>query len=450
MIAADLQAQLTAVQAERDSLLEEVQRLRGNLCDKDRLVGAIPAEMDSVQGPSTSFDVSITSPLCGHRPHAERAVDGTPVWSSFCPCCRRPLEIRCTGAVEPDHVEARSPSRVCAYVSLLYGEGDVVRGYALGALALGQSLSDSGTRHDAVLMHTDDVPSDTIAMLRSSGFWKMRRVEYLHGSSMLGNMVSDYGWLGIFTKLRLFSLVEYSRVIFLDLDVLVLRNMDVLFDLCPPAAMVKGLWRFEHGARLDGRTFFPDKGAWNEPHGGINAGVMLLEPDVETHLRMQAEVVDKWHPEHIYSYGPEQEYLSRFFADRWRHISPCFNFQLYRLDASRSVQKLMTRDDLASAGCRAAMRLVEDISAAQFSSGPKPWDLVRLSPLEVEARVRSSMVDIADDDGSQDLALELVQMWLAALARSIREWPHEKRCELGLPSTQLSNHAQGNGHGTHK
>ena len=65
-----------------------------------------------------------------------------------------------------------------------------------------------GTQHDLVLMYTCDVPAPVLEMLQQSGYWQLQEVEYLHGSSMLGNMKT---WHGIFTKLRVFSLTRYQR-----------------------------------------------------------------------------------------------------------------------------------------------------------------------------------------------------------------------------------------------
>ena len=42
---------------------------------------------------------------------------------------------------------------------------------------------------------------------------------------------------------------------------------------------------------------------------GINAGVMLFNPDRAVYQRMLSEIKDHRHPEHLDCYGPEQEYM---------------------------------------------------------------------------------------------------------------------------------------------
>mmetsp|Transcript_107590 Transcript_107590/g.343321 ORF Transcript_107590/g.343321 Transcript_107590/m.343321 type:complete len:295 (-) Transcript_107590:107-991(-) len=273
-------------------------------------------------------------------------------------------------------------------------------------------------------MHTHDVPTALLELIRKSGLWRLRAVEYLHGSSTLGPMKV---WCGIFTKLRLFSLSEYRKVLFLDLDVVVLKNLDQIFSLEAPAGMLKGGLQPKHGAGIDGRSFFPTE-QWNEPHGGINAGVMLLEPDAQVHAQMEREVVDDWHPEHIHSYGPEQEYLSRFYADRWTHISVGHNFQLYRLDPSRSFWKLEGAE-LADFGAPGE-EILPKIQAAQWSSYPKPWTFLGLEPGAVEAAVAEAFRTHHAASAKLDAQLKARSLSLSLLQR----WFHAHRsAELALP-----------------
>ena len=101
----------------------------------------------------------------------------------------------------------------------------------------------------------------------------------------------------VFTKLHVLTLLEYEKVLLLDLDVVVFHCLDELFDLNQPAAMhrtVAGAW---HGMRIDGRCFFVGEGIepgsdvyeWGQG-SGINAGVMLLRPDGNLHAKVLKEV----------------------------------------------------------------------------------------------------------------------------------------------------------------
>ena len=103
---------------------------------------------------------------------------------------------------------------------------------------LGAALRRSGTNHDLVLMHTDDVPQSTRVLL--SKVWKLKLVELVSGDSGLFSS-SGGRFTYVFTKLHVLSLTEYTKVLLLDLDIAVLRCPDDLFELSAPAAMHRSI-----------------------------------------------------------------------------------------------------------------------------------------------------------------------------------------------------------------
>jgi len=176
-------------------------------------------------------------------------------------------------------------------------------------------------------MHTD-LPDNAFDLL--SKLWVLKRVDYILADHALFHC-REGRFEGVFTKLHALGLVEYDKVLMLDIDLAIMDCPDELFELQTPAAMRRGHFSHEHGARLDGRLFFcGEKDGWGQG-GGINAGVMLLAPDAETYRRALREVAQPLHPEHIPGSGPEQDYLSRFFANTWHHISVKWNWQLHQM-----------------------------------------------------------------------------------------------------------------------
>ena len=99
--------------------------------------------------------------------------------------------------------------------------------------------------------------------------------------------------------------------------------------------MVRGNGDAKHGEKVFGGHWFLGESdtpwSWAQG-GGINAGVILLRPCEETLRRMVAEVTSDEHPEHICGPGPEQDYLSRYFASKpWRHIDVKWNYQVHHV-----------------------------------------------------------------------------------------------------------------------
>lgn len=352
-------------------------------------------------------------------PSLAAEVSSVPVWEGFCAVCKRPISIESSEA-PPEALrdsakrsrtrqlaEAASSAQVplpaaasppaaagappvvsetvgeapvaeltasgqrCAYVIALWGSSPE---YVLGAMVLAWSLRATGTRHDLVMVHTSDVSGAALHLLQRSG-WKSRLVEHVSASPALSNDgCSTMRFAKVFTKLRVLELLEYSKILMMDIDLLVRGNIDDIFDLEAPAAMVRGPEvGYKHGDRVDGRRFFagtrPDGWSWGQA-SGINAGVMLLEPNQEVFLQMMAEVKDDFHPGHIRGNGPEQDYLSRFYADKWRHIGVSHNFQLHHMYFALSPACLDTADR------KQYIFHPELIKVIHYSSEPKPWSRV--------------------------------------------------------------------------
>lgn len=117
--------------------------------------------------------------------------------------------------------------------------------YALGATALVRSLVLSGTFADILVMHTGGVaPNDLAAvealgvrlvpvdLLPTSDAFNARHAKRaIHGANPFtkGRKPDFHTPLDNFAKLRLWEFEEYDRIVFLDADTLVVRNIDRLF-----------------------------------------------------------------------------------------------------------------------------------------------------------------------------------------------------------------------------
>lgn len=338
--------------------------------------------------------IRISSPLAGSATHwAQRSVNyGYETWETHCACCKRPISISFETPPEakrPKTVHAKHER--FAYVVALWGTDPQ---HVLGAMVLAYSLRRTGTQHDLVCMHTPDVPAPALRLLARSG-WILRSVEYVWATARLFTSPGNR-FQGVFTKLRAFSLVEYSKVLILDSDLLVRDNIDHIFDLPAPAAMHRGVaCGYRHGDKMTGHHFFAGSrpgfdlttNYWNSDEGwktnvkgpwswgqatGINAGVMLFAPDNDTLSLCLSEVQDGMHPEHIQGSGPEQDYLSRFYANQWTHISVAYNFQLHQMYFMLGSCADRDKEDV-SADRMDFLTNPNSIKVFHYSADPKPW-----------------------------------------------------------------------------
>eukprot|EP00439_Symbiodinium_sp_Y106_P028296 s7134_g3.t1 len=383
--------------------------------------------------------IRLSSPLTRYTEAISRPSAEAFEWKWYptsCPCCRRPLDITVFTSEKPAAVAdvPASGEPRHAYVCVVWGANS---GYALGAAVLGARLkelqAEQGDTADLILMHTDDVPSNYLEQL--SKIWKLQSIDYIDGVPALYT-TKGTRFDGVFTKLSAWKLVEASglrgsgplllcsgsarsartaeprsQVILLDIDTLPVKSLSALFDLEPPAALVRGSCELDHGAVVDGRSFFSE-GGW-EPggwlqSGGINAGLILLRPSHDTFEQMLSEVTSEHHPAHIAGNGPEQDYLTRFFAawgpampgpsllylqQPWRHIDVSYNFQLHHIPfALEQVVRHRNRLEwLGESDCeesdwmpRRLKICAEDIKLVHFSGELKYWHMMLCHEKDME------------------------------------------------------------------
>jgi alpha-N-acetylglucosamine transferase len=173
-----------------------------------------------------------------------------------------------------------------AYVTMLC-HGD---GYVTGAEVLGKSLAASGSTVPRVAMVTADISRAARERLAVQG-WELRDVEAIANPTPDSLLVFPrFG--AVFTKLRAWELTEYDRVVLLDADTLVLKNVDDLFD--------------RPGFAAGPDFFLPDR---------FNSGVMVIPPSKETFERMVAALTAA--PSYD---GGDQGFLNSFYPD-WYAMS---------------------------------------------------------------------------------------------------------------------------------
>jgi alpha-N-acetylglucosamine transferase len=209
----------------------------------------------------------------------------------------------------------RSPGDTRAYVTLVTN-GD----YLPGAVALVRSLVLSGTSADVVVMHTPHVHADALASLvglgarlaacrllpTSDGFdaAHSRQAQHARAPFTKGEKPRFHTPLDNFVKLRLWQL-PYERVVFLDADTIVVRNIDRLFAY-PEFSAAPNVYESVGDFRR------------------LNSGVFAARPDPATFAAMLARL-DR--PGAFWK-RTDQTFLEAFFPD-WQGLPVYDNLLQY-------------------------------------------------------------------------------------------------------------------------
>ncbi|KAK1983477.1 family 8 glycosyl transferase [Colletotrichum cereale] len=173
-----------------------------------------------------------------------------------------------------------------AYCTLVTNDG-----YVVAAAVLAESLKATGTKIPrCVIITAETMSEESIATLRGL-FDHVIPVPAMAALTTTNlDLIGRPDLHATMTKLRLWSLSQFRRVLYLDADTLVLSNLDHVFDL--PESVT-----FAASPEIG----FPDC---------FNSGVMLLRPDAATYAELTAFAtrVDSFD-------GGDQGLLNVFFGD---------------------------------------------------------------------------------------------------------------------------------------
>ncbi|XP_010922963.1 inositol phosphorylceramide glucuronosyltransferase 1 [Elaeis guineensis] len=247
-----------------------------------------------------------------------------------------------------------------AYVTLLYGDE-----FLLGVRVLGKSIRDTGSTKDMVVLVSDGVSDHAKKLLRADG-WIVEPISLLANP----NQVRPKRFWGVYTKLKIFNLTSYRKVVYLDADTIVLKNIDDLFNCGRFCANLK------HSERL-------------------NSGVMVVEPSETVFKDMMSKVNS------LPSYtGGDQGFLNSYYAD----FANAHLFEPYLSSDvinSRHVPEMERLSTLYNADVGLYMLAnkwmvdEKDLRVIHYTLGPlKPWDwwtawLVK--PVDVWQNVREQL-----------------------------------------------------------
>lgn len=128
-------------------------------------------------------------------------------------------------------------------MTLLYGDE-----FVLGVRVLGKSIRDTGSKKDMVVLVSDGVSDYAKVLLEADG-WIVEKISLLSNP----NRIRPTRFWGVYTKLKIFNMTNYRKVVYLDADTIVIKNIDDLFKCGKFCANLK------HSERL-------------------NSGVLVVEP----------------------------------------------------------------------------------------------------------------------------------------------------------------------------
>ncbi|EOD44223.1 Glycosyl transferase family 8 [Neofusicoccum parvum] len=252
--------------------------------------------------------------------------------------------------------------------------------YLQGLFTLDYSLKRAKSKYPLVVLYTDEFPPYGHRALDARGIPK-KRVPYLMPEAHK-DYSNDPRFYDCWSKLTPFSLVEYDRVVQLDADMLVLKNMDELMDLELDSPDLKGegqrVFAASHACVCNplNKSHYPENWvpgncAFTTQHsapdaaqkegapataglGMPNGGLQVVNPSAAVYgkiLRaLQSSNTD------AYEFA-DQSLLSDVFGGRWVAIPYIYN--ALKTMRWKGVHDAIWRDD--------------EVKNVHYILGPKPW-----------------------------------------------------------------------------
>ena len=179
------------------------------------------------------------------------------------------------------------------------------------------------TKHDVVVMVTPSVSASRRALLEKDGA-TIYAVEFLHMENDDWIHAELHRWDDVMTKMRVFEMLQYDRILMLDGDSMLLKSLDGVFDdphahplrtkphakneTLPETYLLASnseVWDSSH-------AFPPTDGTGLKGYGHMNAGFFILAPSLAafSHYTALINTPHSFDPKY-----PEQNLMN--FVHRW-------------------------------------------------------------------------------------------------------------------------------------
>ncbi|GMI65345.1 Glucuronic Acid Substitution of Xylan 4, plant glycogenin-like starch initiation protein 4 [Hibiscus trionum] len=194
-----------------------------------------------------------------------------------------------------------------AYVTVLHSS----EAYVCGAISLAQSIIRTNSTKDLLLLHDGYISPKSLTALRSAG-WKTLQIERIRSPFAEKGSYNEWNY----SKLRIWILALYHKVVFIDSDLLVLKNLDSLF-------------------------LYPQLSAAANDKTRFNSGIMVIEPSLCTFEDLMAKSfkLDSYN-------GGDQGFLNEVFT-WWHRLPSHVNFLKY-FEGNRSSDHETIPDDVSA------------------------------------------------------------------------------------------------------
>lgn len=260
-----------------------------------------------------------------------------------------------------------------AFVSIISSDD-----YLPGLLVLYKSLIATDTKYTFLALLTEDITPKTISII------KKNYIPYKIVTTKINNPTNidkNHRWYSTYSKLAIFDQIQYKKIVYLDTDMLLLRNIDELFE-------------YTHMSATNAGSMLPRKK--DRRHLNLNSGLIVIEPSHSLFNDMMSKVGKIENLEsgggHRPIHGSDQDFINAYFP-QWPdqedlHLDHKYNIFHYHLDEYSKLFGYTIEDG------------PKPISIIHYASYLKPWN------------IKSEEMDKMAIDPDKHLELKAIRMWI--------------------------------------
>jgi lipopolysaccharide biosynthesis glycosyltransferase len=213
--------------------------------------------------------------------------------------------------------------------------------YFPGLEVLAKALRVHGSKYPLHILATDNISQDWCDQMIAQGC-TIKRVDRLIPKNLTTTAYLNPNFAEVWTKLRVWEEDQFDQAVYLDSDMLILQNIDELFDVQTKLASVQACICNPNKVPLVPTFFTPQACPYSEhnhtddfrrtgavdlqlidPRGRyFNAGFFCFQPDRAEFARM-LQALETWDD----SKTPfaEQDFLNVLYADQWETLPYIYN-----------------------------------------------------------------------------------------------------------------------------
>lgn len=225
--------------------------------------------------------------------------------------------------------------------------------YLLGVLTLYKSLVKTRTKYPFYVAITSDISGESIDVLTNVNINIIKLDNSIKLPEEIKNKNSKSGysqWNNTLQKLAIFQLTRFKKIVYLDSDMLILNNIDELFNKKHMSAVVAG-------------SLIPGREEWKL----LNSGIMVIEPkkNLGNNIAKTIDIVSK-NKEYFGDQDLIQEYYNEWYKNKELQLNHKYNVFINDLESYCKKYNYNTKKNNDNS-----------ISIVHFVGEKKPWMLVK-------------------------------------------------------------------------